>query len=186
MRQGPVELAHIPVGKNMQTITKLTGIACGALLLNACAVAKTTAKVAALPVTATYKTGELATKGVYHTSKGAGTAAYKTGELTGKGVYYTGKGTGTAVMKSGELAGKGVYYTGKGAYKTAQVPVMVMNGALESTAKVLTVTTQVVDLTGKVVTVSRNINRAEVDGYIGQARGAANVLSIMVDIARVS
>ena len=137
-----------------------------------------------MPVKATVKTGELATKGVYYTGKGAGTATYKTGEVATKGVYYTGKGTGTAVMKTGELAGKGAYYTGKGAYHTAKVPVVVMNNALDTSAKVLSVTTQVVDLTGKVVTVSRNVNRAEVHGYIAQARGAANVLSIVVDLAR--
>lgn len=131
-------------------------------LLGGCAVAKTTGKVATLP----FK------------------AAYKTGEYAGKGVYYTGKGAGTAVYKTGEYAGKGVYYTGKGAYKTAKVPVTVMNGALDTSAKVLTVTTQAVDLSGKVVTVSRNMQRSEVDGYVAQAQGAANVLSIVIDAMR--
>ncbi|HHL43250.1 MAG TPA: hypothetical protein ENJ42_06515 [Hellea balneolensis] len=134
----------------------------GASLVGGCAVAKTTGKVAALP----FK------------------AAYKTGELTGKGVYYTGKGAGTAVYKTGEYTGKGIYYTGKGAYKTAKVPVTVMNGALDTSAKVLSVTTQMVDLTGKVVTVSRSMQRSEVDGYVAQAQGAANVLSVVIDAVR--
>ena len=146
------------------TCLKIVGAVCALSLLSACGVAKTTGKVAALPF------------------KGA----YKTTELAGKGVYYTGKGTGQAVLKTGELAGKGVYYTGKGAYKTAKVPVTVMNGALDTSAKVLTVSTQVVDLSGKVVTVSRDLQRHEVDAYVGQAQGAANVLRVVIDAARVA
>ncbi len=130
---------------------KLIALIGAAGLLNACAVAKTTGKIAALPV---------------------------------KGVYYTGKGAGTAVIKTGELASKGVYYTGKGAYHTAKVPVNITNAALDTSIKVLTVTTQVVDLSGKVVTVSRTMQRSEVDGYVAQAKGAANVLSVLVDIYR--
>lgn len=92
----------------------------------------------------------------------------KTGQLTGKGVYQV---------------GKGAYYTGKGAYKVASVPVKMTNAALDTSIKVLTVTTQVVDLSGKVVNVSRTMQRHEVDGYITQAKGAANVLGIFVDVA---
>jgi len=141
---------------------KLYTIAFTALLLSGCAVAKTTGKVAALPFKAAYKTGEYATKGV----------------------YYTGKGAGTAVYHTGMFAGKGVYYTGKGAVEVAKVPINVTNAALDTSAKVLTVTTQVVDLSGKVVTVSRTLQRSEVDGYVTQAKGAANVVGIMVDVFR--
>ena len=130
--------------------------------LGGCAVAKTTGKVAALPFKAVYKTGEYATKGV----------------------YYTGKGAGTVVYKTGMFAGKGVYYTGKGAYNVAKVPIKVTNAALDTSAKVLTVTTQVVDLSGKVVTVSRNLQRSEVDSYVNQAKGAANVVGILIDVFR--
>lgn len=100
-------------------------------------------------------------------------AVYKTGEVAGKGVYFTGK-----------TAGKGVYYTGKGVYNTAKVPVKITNAALDSTAKVLTVSTQVVDLTGKVVTVSRTLQRSELDAYVAQAQGATNVLGVFVDVFR--
>jgi len=131
-------------------------------LLGGCAVAKTTGKVAALP----FK------------------AAYKTSELGAKGVYYTGKGAGTVVYTTGMFAGKGAYYTGKGAYAVAKVPVHVTNAALDTSIKVLTVTTQVVDLSGKVVTVSRTMQRSEVDAYVNQAQGAANVVSILVDVFR--
>ena len=164
----------------MHMLVKLTAGACALSMLSACGVAKTTAKVASLPVKATMKTGELAGKGVYYTRKGAGTAVYKTGEMTGKGVYYTGKG----VYKTGELAGKGAYYTGKGAYAVGTVPVTVVNGALDTTAKVLAVTTQVVDLSGKVVNVTREVQRSEVDAYVNQARGAANVVGIIIDIVK--
>ena len=135
---------------------------CAASVLSSCTVAKVTSKAASLPFKAVYKTGEYTTKGVYYTGKGAGTVAYNTGMF----------------------AGKGVYYTGKGAYNVAKVPVNVTNAALDTSAKVLTVTTQVVDLSGKVVTVSRTLQRYEVDSYVSQAQGAANVVDILVDVYR--
>lgn len=164
----------------MHILIKITATACALSLLSACGVAKTTAKIATLPVKATVKTGELAGQGVYYTGKGTGTAVYKTGEMSAKGAYYTGKGA----YKTGELASKGVYYTGKGAYTVGTVPVTVMNNALDTTAKVLSVTTQIVDLSGKVVNVTRNVQRAEVDAYVNQARGAANVVGIIIDVMR--
>lgn len=138
-------------------------------LLGGCAVAKVTGKAAALPFKAVYKTGEYAGKGVYY---------------TGKGAYAVGKGAGTVVYKTGMFAGKGAYYTGKGVYTVGMVPIKVTNAALDTSAKVLTVTTQVVDLSGKVVTVSRNIQRSEVDAYVGQAKGAANIVGILIDVFR--
>ncbi len=146
---------HIPMTKVFVVISMMSA-------LSACSTVKTVGKVATLPVK----------------------AVFKTGELTGKGAYYTGKGVGTAVYKTGEFAGKGVYYTGKGVYNTAKVPVKITNAALDTSAKVLTVTTQVVDLSGKVVSVSRTLQRGEVDAYIAQAQGATNVLGILVDVAR--
>ncbi len=146
----------------MQYRNIFISIVCASSLLGGCAVAKVTGKAAALPFKAVYKTGEYATKGV----------------------YYTGKGAGTVVYKTGMFAGKGAYYTGKGAYKVATVPVKVTNAALDTSAKVLTVTTQVVDLSGKVVSVSRTMQRSEVDAYVNQAQGAANIVSVLVDIFR--
>lgn len=52
-----------------------------ATFLQACAVAKTTGKVAALPVKGAYYTGKYAAKGTWGATK-----------MAGKGVYYTGKG----------------------------------------------------------------------------------------------
>ncbi len=146
----------INMGKTLLIIVGVSG------LLGSCAVAKTTGKVASLPFKAVYKTGELA----------------------GKGVYYTGKSAGTVVYTTGMFATKGTYYTGKGLYNVAKVPVKVTNAALDTSVKVLTVTTQVVDLSGKVVTVSRTMQRSEVDAYINQAQGAANIVNILVDVFR--
>jgi len=142
--------------------TLIISVICTASMLGGCTVAKVTGKAAALPFKAVYKTGEYATKGVYYSGKGAGTVAYHTGMFAGKGAYYTGKGT----------------------YNAARVPVNVTNAALDTSAKVLTVTTQVVDLSGTVVSVSRTLQRSEVDGYVSQAQGAANVIDILVDVYR--
>ena len=146
----------------MNTLLKLMLICLGTCALSACTTAKVAGKVASLPFKAVYKTGEMAGKGVYFTGKTAG-----------KGVYLTGK-----------TAGKGTYLVGKGVYNTAKVPVKITNAALDTSVKVLTVSTKVVDLTGKVVTVSRTLQRSEVDAYVAQARGASNVIGILVDIAR--
>ncbi len=142
----------------MRNISQYITLFCALGMLNACAVAKATGKVAALPF-----------KGVF-----------KTGQIAGKGVYYTGKG----VYKTGELVGKGVYQTGKGVYNIAKVPVTITNAAPDTSAKVLTVTTKAVDLTGKVVTVSRTLQRGEVDAYVSKARRATNVLGLAIDVAR--
>ena len=97
-------------------------------------------------------------------------AAYHTGRLTGKGVV----GTTNFVEKSTFATGKGVYYVGS-------VPVKITDQALDSSIKVLTVTTQVVDLTGKVVTVSRNIQAAQLDNELMNIRHASNIISVTVD-----
>ena len=153
------------------SILKLAVIACLGMGASSCGVAKTTGKVAALPFKAVYKTGEFATKGVYHTGRFAGKSVYKTGEYTGKGIYHTGK-----------FAGESVIATGKGVYYVGTVPVKVTDKALDTSAKVLTLTTQAVDLTGKVVTVSRRIQASQLDGELAALEGATNVLGVVVDV----
>ena len=111
----------------MQLRNIIISVICSAGLFGGCTVAKVTGKAAALPFKAAYKTGEYTTKGVYFTGQGAGTVTYHTGMFAGKGVYYTGKGT----------------------YNVARVPIRVTNAALDTSIKVLTVTTQVVALSGK-------------------------------------
>ena len=79
--------------------------------------------------------------------------------------------------------GEGLWATGKGVYYVGSVPVKVTNAALDTTAKVLTITTQAVDLSGKVVTVSRNVNAARLDAELAGIKAASNVLSVFVDAA---
>lgn len=97
-------------------------------------------------------------------------AGYQTTKLAGKGVV----GTTKFVGKSTIATGKGVYYVGS-------VPVKITDKALDSSIKVLTITTMAVDLTGNVVTVSRNIQAAQLDNELRQIQTATNILSVTVD-----
>ena len=137
-----------------------------AMALSGCQIAKTTGKVAALPFKAVYKTGEF-----------AGKTVYKTGELAGKSVYYTGKG----VYKTGEFAGKTTVKAAKGIYYVGTVPVKITDKALDTSAKVLSVTTQALDVGGKVVTTARTIQSAELEAELAAIKGATNILSVVVD-----
>ena len=166
----------------IRKLTTFSLFAAGLIGLSACGVAKTTTKVATLPVKATVKTGELAGKGVYHTGKGV----VNTGEMAGKGVYYTGKGA----YHTGELAGKGAYYTGKGAYHTGKavyyvgtVPVEITDRALDTTSKVLTVTTQAVDLAGKAVVYTKQIQAANLEAELERLKAIRGIVRIFVDAA---
>ncbi len=140
------------------------------VMLTGCGVAKTTGKVAALPFKAVYKTTEFAGKSVYHTGRFAGKTVMGTGEMAGKTVY----GTGKFAAKTVESTGKGIYYIGT-------VPVKITDKALDTTAKVLTITTQVADVSGKVVEMSRTIQAAELETELMAIKGASNVLKVFVD-----
>jgi len=70
-----------------------------------------------------------------------------------KGVYNTTKFVGKTAIGGTKLVGKGLWATGKGVYYIGSVPVKITDAALDTTAKVLTITTQTVDLAGKVVTI---------------------------------
>ena len=133
--------------------------ACALTSLSGCMVAKATGQVAALPVKAVYKTTEFAGKSVYYT-----------GKFAGQGVYETGKAVGNTVVG----VGKGVYYMGT-------VPVKITDKALDTTSKVLTVTTQAADATGKIVSTSRQIQSAKLDAELGALQGMSNLLSVVVD-----
>jgi len=155
-----------------------------ASLLSGCAVAKTTGKVAALPFKATYETTKFVGKSAYKTTEFAGKSVvatgkgvYKTTEFVGKGVTATGKG----VYKTTEAVGKGVYNTGKGIYYIGTVPVRITDKALDTGSKVLTLTTQMIDATGKAVSVTRQIQAAKLDMELGSIKGATNILSVVVD-----
>lgn len=135
--------------------------------LSGCQVAKATGQVAALPFKAAYKTTEFAGKSVY-----------KTGEFAGKSVFYTGKG----VYKTGEFAGKSVAAVGKGVYYMGTVPVKITDKALDTTSKVLTITTQAAEASGKVLEVTRRIQAAELEMELAALKGATNLLGVFVDV----
>ena len=141
-----------------------------AVSFSGCQIAKTTGKVAALPF-----------KGAYKTTEFAGKTVYKTGELAGKSVYYTGKYAGKGVYGTGKMVGKAVIGTGKGIYYIGTVPVKITDKALDTTAKVLTITTQSLDVGGRVITTARTIQSAELEAELAAIKGATNILNVIVD-----
>lgn len=163
------------------TIFKLALLATAALTLQACGVAKTTGKIAAMPVKAVYKTGEFAGKSVYHTGRLTGKGVYKTGEFAGKSVYHTGRIAGKGVYETGKFAGNTAIAAGKSVYYVGMVPVKITDKALDTSARVLSITTQAVDLTGKVVTVTRDIQAIELDAELQALKGLKNILGVFVD-----
>lgn len=134
---------------------KLSLVVAAAISLSACGVAKTTGKVATMPFKAAYKTGEVAAKGTYY---------------TGKGVY-----------KTGEFAGKTAIGVGKTVYKIGTVPVTVTDRALDTTSKVLTISTQAVDIAGKTAVYTKQIQAAQLDMELAKYKNAKNILSVFVD-----
>ncbi len=147
-------------------MTKIRTLICAAVVaaavpLAGCStVAKTTGKAVALPF-----------KGAYHGTKAVGKGAYYGTKAVGKGVYGTTK-----------FVGKSVIATGKGVYYVGMVPVKITDKALDTTAKVLSVTTQAVDLTGKVVVTTRHIQAARLDAELAGLRSAKNVMGVIVDV----
>lgn len=152
-----------------------------AMALSGCQIAKTTGKVAALPFKAVYKTGEFTGKTVYKTGELAGKSVYYTGKYAGKGVYETGKFAGKGVYQTGKFAGRTVAAAGKGIYYIGTVPVKITDTALDTTAKVLTVTTQALDVSGKVITTARTIQSVELEAELAAIKGATNILNVVVD-----
>jgi len=123
-------------------------------------------------------------KGVYETTKFVGKTAVGGTKLVGKTAVGGTKLVGKTVVGGTKMVGEGLWATGKGIYYIGSVPVKVTNAALDTSAKVLTITTQAVDLTGKVVTVSRDIQAARLDAELAGLKTAKNVLSVLVDVAR--
>ena len=144
----------------LKKITYLAALTFFSTSLSGCLAAKVTGKAAALPFQAVGKTAEIGGKTVYGTGKLAGQAVYGTGKLVGKSTLAT---------------GKGVYYVGS-------IPVKITDQALDTTAQVLTITTQAVDLSGQVYVTSRQIQSYELDRELASLRGASNVLSVLVDV----
>lgn len=111
-------------------------------------------------------------KGVYETTKFAGKTTVGATKLTGK-----------AALGTTKMVGKGVWATGKGIYYIGSVPIKITDAALDTSAKVLTVTTQMVDLTGSVVSVSRDISAMQLDAELQNIKRAKNIISVFVDVA---
>lgn len=100
-----------------------------------------------------------------------------------KGAYHVTKFAGKTVYGTGKVVGKGLIATGKGVYYIGSVPVKITDAALDTSIKVLTVTTQMVDLTGSVVTTSRQISAAQLDAELAMIKRSKNILSVIVDAA---
>ncbi|WP_377886268.1 hypothetical protein [Algimonas porphyrae] len=115
---------------------------------------------------------------------GCMTVAKTTGSVAAlpfKAAYHTTKGVGKVAVGTTKFAGKSAYATGKGVYYVGAVPVKITDAALDTTVKVLTITTKAVDLSGKVVKVSRQIQAAELDKELSKLRHARNIISVTVD-----
>ncbi len=130
---------------------------------------KTTGKVVSAPF-----------KGAYAVGKGA---VNVTGAVGGAAID-TGKFVGGAAIDTGEFVGKGVYGVGKGIYYVGTVPVKITDAALNTTERMLRMTTQMVDLTGKTVTIAKDIQAVHLNNELAKIKGARNILSVLVDVAR--
>ena len=62
------------------------------------------------------------------------------------------------------------------------VPVKITDKALDTTSKVLTITTQAAEASGKVLEVTRTIQAAELEMELKALKGATNLLSVFVDV----
>lgn len=79
------------------------------------------------------------------------------------------------------MVGKGAYATGKGVYYVGSVPVKITDQAMDTSTKILVMTTQVVDLSGKVFTVSSKFHASQLDSELMKFKRATNVLSVVID-----
>jgi hypothetical protein len=110
-------------------------------------------------------------------------AAIGTTKFVGKAAVGTTKVVGKTAIGGTKLVGKGALAAGKGVYYVGSVPVKITDAALTTTSRLLSITYQVVDLTGKVVTVSRVVNSARLDAELAGLKTATNIVSVIVDIA---
>ncbi|GHA81990.1 hypothetical protein GCM10009069_01350 [Algimonas arctica] len=115
---------------------------------------------------------------------GCMTVAKTTGKaaaLPFKATYFTGKTVGKGVVGTTKMVGKGAYATGKGVYYVGSVPVKITDQAMDTSTKILVMTTQVVDLSGKVFTVSSKFHASQLDSELMKFKRATNVLSVVID-----
>jgi len=115
---------------------------------------------------------------------GCMTVAKTTGKAAAapfKATYFTGKKVGKGVVGTTKMVGKGAVMTGKTVYYVGSVPVKITDQALDTTTKTLIMTTELVDLSGSVFTVSRQIQAAQLDQELSHLRRASGVLSVFID-----
>jgi hypothetical protein len=115
---------------------------------------------------------------------GCMTVAKTTGKaaaLPFKATYFTGKTVGKGVIGTTKMVGKGAYATGKGVYYVGSVPVKITDQAMDTSTKILVMTTQVVDLSGKVFIVSSQFHASQLDSELMKFKRATNVLSVVID-----
>lgn len=98
-----------------------------------------------------------------------------------KATYFTGKTVGKGVVGTTKVVGISAVMTGKGVYYVGTVPVKITDQALETTTKTLIMTTELVDLSGSVFTVSRQIQAAQLDQELSHLRRARGVISVFID-----
>lgn len=141
---------------------------------------KTTGKVVSAPFKGAYAVG----KGTAKTVGTVGGAAIDTGEFVGGAAIDTGEFVGGAAIDTGEFVGKSAYGVGKGVYYVGSVPVKITDAALDTTERMLRITSHVVDLSGKTVTVVKDIQAVQLNNELKKYKGAKNVLGVLVDIIR--
>lgn len=86
-----------------------------------------------------------------------------------------------AAYKTTEFVGKTVLATGKGLYYVGNIPVKITDRALDSSTKVLTLTTQSLDATGSAISVTRQIKASQLNAELAAVKGSANILSVAID-----
>jgi hypothetical protein len=81
------------------------------------------------------------------------------------------------------LAAKGVYYTGKGAYMVGKVPVQIADGALDASARVLTLTVLTLNAAGQVTSISKDIAATSLNAELAAINAGSSLLEVIVTIA---
>ena len=88
-----------------------------------------------------------------------------------------------ATYNTGKLVGKGVIGTGKAVYYVGSVPVKITDAAMDSSVKMLTITTKTLDAAGKVVSISRDIQAYQLNAELANIKRASNILGVSVDVS---
>lgn len=91
-----------------------------------------------------------------------------------------------AVWTGGKMAGKGLVYAGKGLWTIGKLPVRITNAALDTTSRMLLVTTQFVDLAGKIVTISSTVPKAALEAELQKIERSLETADYVRDVLSVT